>query len=69
MCVLNISKVPVWVFGNNSKATLGTLGWSPSFMALQCDYIEQQGGESNRIDCDVPAFISKPPRLRMQCYA
>ena len=38
-------------------------------MALQCDYIEQHAGESNRIDCDVPAFISKPPRLRMQCYA
>ena len=32
-------------------------------MALQCDYIEEQGaagGESNRRDCDVPAFISKP---------
>ena len=28
-------------------------------MALQCDYIEQEAGESNRRDCDVPAFISK----------
>ena len=38
-------------------------------MALGCDYIEQHAGESNQIDCDVPAFISKPPRLLTQCYA